>query len=83
MDPMVIVVRAFAGARDIVGARSIEIEVPATVTVGQVWEALCARYPGLTGLRLRGLALNHAYVSFEQPVHEGDEVAIIPPVSGG
>jgi sulfur-carrier protein len=52
--------------------------------VQDVYRVLCAKYPSLTGLNgsLR-YAVNGEYAEPRHPVGEGDEVALIPPVSGG
>lgn len=45
---------------------------------------LVERYPRLAGLiGYARLAVNHEYQSWEAPLHEGDELGLIPPVSGG
>jgi len=45
---------------------------------------LTARYPRLDGLiDYARLAINHEYQPWEAPLHDGDELALIPPVSGG
>jgi molybdopterin converting factor small subunit len=50
--------------------------------VSDLIEALSATIPALT--TTRGLiAVNHTYVNGETVLHDGDEVALIPPVSGG
>lgn len=79
---MRIAVRAFAGAREIVGARTA-VEVSDGATVADVWASLCAEHPALGEFPVQALALNREYVPTSSPVSDGDEVAIIPPVSGG
>src|SRR5215217_7761410 len=58
---------------------SRDLEVPSGCSIEDVWEAL-----GL-GDEPAGLiyAVNRAYAERGQPLEEGDEVALIPPVSGG
>jgi molybdopterin synthase catalytic subunit len=72
-------VRLFAGLRERAGTGEVEIEVPEGATVGDVWPRL-----GLgdepTGLLY---ARNRAYVDRAVALASGDEVAVIPPVSGG
>ena len=41
------------------------------------------RYPALRELSSLALAVNQAYARDKDPVHESDEIALIPPVSGG
>ena len=72
-------VRLFAGLRERAGAGAVEIEVADGATVGDVWPQL-----GL-GDEPAGLlyARNRAYVDRTDALSPGDEVAVIPPVSGG
>lgn len=76
---MKVVVRLFAGLRERAGLRSVEIELPEGAAVADVWPALAFgdEPPGLL------VAVNHAYAPRDTPLCEGDEVALIPPVSGG
>jgi molybdopterin synthase sulfur carrier subunit len=75
---------AFAGARDVVGAREIAWPLTASCTTSELLDALCDRFPGLAPYRssLR-VAVNGSYASPRDPVVAGDEVALIPPVAGG
>jgi molybdopterin synthase catalytic subunit len=72
-------VRLFAGLREQAGAGSLEIELPDGASVGDVWPllGLGAEPPGLLYAR------NRAYVERTEALAAGDEVAVIPPVSGG
>ncbi len=81
----VVKVLAFAGARELVGAAELELEVdPLHCTVADLMDEICARHPGLAGYRsIIRVAVNGVYVSDGQPVVAGDEVALIPPVAGG
>lgn len=81
---MKITVRFFALHRDIVGAAQITREVPPGTTLGQLWAQLCAEYPALA-LATRSLlfARNQDYADQATELHDGDEAAFIPPVSGG
>jgi molybdopterin converting factor subunit 1 len=81
---MHITVRYFAGQRDITGQQSERLEVADNSTLASVWQLLEARYPGLAPFRGRVLyAQNARFVPAETPLHDGDTVAFIPPVSGG
>jgi molybdopterin synthase catalytic subunit len=76
---MHITVRLFAVLRERAGADELELELPENA---RVRDAL-ARVGGLTeGLRVV-MAVNQDYAQPEQPLHPGDELALIPPVSGG
>lgn len=79
---MQITVRFFAAARELVGSGSLTQKLPDSATLGDLAEALYRAYPGLSLMRLR-LALNSAYAAPEAELHDGDEVALIPPVGGG
>ncbi|HXG76016.1 MAG TPA: molybdenum cofactor biosynthesis protein MoaE [Gaiellaceae bacterium] len=72
-------VRLFAALRERAGAGSVEVELPEGATVGDVWAALGLgeEPPGLL------FARNRAYADRSAALAPGDEVALIPPVSGG
>jgi MoaE-MoaD fusion protein len=74
-----IVVRLFAGLREQRGANRLEIELPDGASVGDVWPELgLGDEPG--GLLY---AVNREYAEPGAGLSDGDEVALIPPVSGG
>jgi molybdopterin converting factor subunit 1 len=72
-------VRLFAGLRELAGTRATEVELPEGATAGDVWQALelGSEPPGLL------IAVNKSYVGRDSVLVPGDEVALIPPVSGG
>jgi len=76
---MRVAVRLFAGLRELAGMRATEIELPDGSTAADVWPAL-----GL-GDEPSGLlvAVNKSYAARDVVLSDGDEVALIPPVSGG
>ena len=76
---MKVAVRLFAGLRELAGTRATEIELPEGSTAADVWPALelGTEPPGLL------LAVNKGYAPRDTVLHAGDEVALIPPVSGG
>jgi len=77
-------VRYFAGHRDITGKATEQVELEPGATVGTLWELLSARYPRLAAYGGRLLyAVNQDYGTLATELHEGDELAFIPPVSGG
>ena len=81
---MHITARFFALHRDIVGASKLDLEVEPGSTAGDLWTQLGERYPRLQpATRSLMFAVNQEYVDPAAELHEGDEVAFIPPVSGG
>lgn len=75
-------VLAFGIAKDILGGRQCEIELPDN-TVAALRTALLGRYPALAGLRSLMIAVNSEYAEDGVLLEERDEIALIPPVSGG
>jgi molybdopterin synthase catalytic subunit len=81
---MRVTVRLFAGAREIVGSATALIELPAGATAGEAIEALVREYPALRRLAaISRLAVDGEYAAAEQPLADGAELAVLPPVSGG
>ncbi|MGB9738275.1 MAG: molybdopterin converting factor subunit 1 [Chloroflexus aggregans] len=79
-----VIVRFFASHRDIVGRATAQYTVAKGTTVGQLWEQLVADYPRLAGYTGRLLfAVNQQFGQPATVLADGDEVAFIPPVSGG
>jgi len=75
-------VRLFASYREAAGAARLDVPLPAGSRVGDLQDALAQRIPALNAAR--GLiAVNQEYVKPDVELHEQDEVAFIPPVSGG
>ena len=74
----------FASMRDIVGDRELEWEVPQGATVGQLRQDLVSRFPAMAAMaRILSMAVNAEYADDSAILRTGDEVAVIPPVSGG
>jgi MoaE-MoaD fusion protein len=72
-------VRLFAGLRERAGARELELELPEGAVVGDALERMRALTDGIPVV----MAVNHEYADSGATLHAGDEVALIPPVSGG
>jgi molybdopterin converting factor subunit 1 len=73
----------FAQLREVTGAAEAELEADGVDAVA-LWELLVARWPGLMVHRAQTrLARNGVYAGVNEVFAEGDEVALIPPVSGG
>jgi molybdopterin converting factor subunit 1 len=74
----------FGAAADRVGARRAEIPVRDGTTLGDLWPVLTERLPGLAPMRSNlAFAVNGEYARMEDKVSPGDEIAVLPPVSGG
>jgi molybdopterin converting factor subunit 1 len=78
-------VKLFARLRELVGAGELALEVAGSrATVADVWAVLVARHPAAADYaRSMSTAVNLEYARMTTPVADGDEVAFLPPVSGG
>ncbi|GAA4314878.1 hypothetical protein GCM10023149_11230 [Mucilaginibacter gynuensis] len=74
---------AFGVAKDIFGQPSISMEITNDATVYNLKYLLENQYPRLKQLSSYMIAVNNEYVLPGDTIHERDEIAIIPPVSGG
>ena len=75
-------IKAFGITREILGGREVEIEMEGH-TVGDLENELKKRHPRLAQMPSMGIAVNQAYAGAQIPLEEDDEIALIPPVSGG
>jgi molybdopterin converting factor subunit 1 len=81
---MRVTVRLFARLRDLAGAGELVRDVAAPATVKTVWQTLVAEMPALREYEsTMSVAVNADYAKMSAAVAEGDEVAFLPPVSGG
>jgi molybdopterin converting factor subunit 1 len=79
-----VTVRLFARLRDLVGSGELVREAPAGATVRTIWDALVRDYPMIAPYaQTMSCAVNADYARLTTAVDEGDEVAFLPPVSGG
>ncbi len=77
-------VKLFAMLRERAGAGDVFQELPEGSTVKDLWDQLRRDHAGLSGVELKLLyAVNSEYVAPDHRLADGDEVAFIPPVSGG
>ena len=77
-------VRLFAIQRELAGTREVPLELPDDATVDDAWSAVVERYPALApGRPSVRFARNGDYAEASTRLADGDEVAFIPPVSGG
>jgi molybdopterin converting factor subunit 1 len=81
---MNVTVKLFAAARELAGQSEAQLELPPGADVAELRQALNDQLPSLAPLTSRSLiALNAEYAPDNAPITEGDELALIPPVSGG
>jgi molybdopterin converting factor subunit 1 len=77
-------VRLFARLRDIAGAAELTRQVAPGATIGTVWSDLAREFPEMAPYqRSISAALNLDYTRMDRVVTDGDEIAFLPPVSGG
>lgn len=79
---MKIHVRCFASVRELFGTDALELELPEGTTLQALREQLAAEHPELLRLPL-AYAVNQDYAEAGRALQDGDEVAFIPPISGG
>jgi molybdopterin synthase sulfur carrier subunit len=75
-------VKAFGITKDIVGGRETTLEITGQ-TVAELREELEQRFPQLLTLKSMFIAVNQNYADDNLSIQETDEIALIPPVSGG
>jgi molybdopterin converting factor subunit 1 len=81
---MKVAVKLFAAAREAAGASEVMVELADGSTVGELRAAIGEQWPALEALMTSSLiAVNAEYAPASVRVEAGDEVALIPPVSGG
>lgn len=81
---MLVTVRLFARLRELTGSAEIKVELPEGSTAGDVWMLLTARHPGMDAYSSSiSCAVNEDYARLSALLRDGDEVAFLPPVSGG
>ncbi len=74
----------FHTLKDSVGTDRIELPVGRPLDESEFWKLLLSRVPQLAGYRsCARIACNQSYLAPGERIHPGDEVALIPPVSGG
>ena len=74
----------FAVLRDIVGADEQNLTLTKGATADEVWQSLRERHSSLSGYQHAPMtAVNMQYVQPSAVLNDGDELAFIPPVSGG
>jgi molybdopterin converting factor subunit 1 len=81
---MLVTVRLFARLREIAGAPDVRLELAEGATVRDAWNSLVRRHAEMTAFTSSvSTAVNEEYSRMTAALRDGDEVAFLPPVSGG
>ena len=81
---MHVTIRLFARLRELAGAGELTRQIPEGSSASDVWHALTAEFPAMTDYgRSISCAVNEEYSRLTATLRDGDEVAFLPPVSGG
>ncbi|MEA5465253.1 MoaD/ThiS family protein [Leptothoe sp. PORK10 BA2] len=79
-----ITLKLFAAYQDALGRPDLEMTLPEEITVRELCDRICTQYPDLKQWQeLTRFGINLQFVEADTPIHDGDEVVFIPPVSGG
>jgi molybdopterin converting factor subunit 1 len=77
-------VRLFARYRELAGTGTLELDVPANSTALDVFDHVADRFPDMRAMRASTLmAVDADFVRPETELRDGEELALMPPVSGG
>ncbi len=79
---MKITISFFAQSREIVGKSQMEFELPEGEKISQLLNRLQQQFSGLRDIQIM-MAVNTEYVEDSYRLHDGDQVALIPPINGG
>ena len=81
---MLVRIRLFARLREIAGASELERTLPDGATARTAWDLLVGEFPPLGDYAAAiSCAVNEEYTRLTATLEDGDEVAFLPPVSGG
>jgi molybdopterin converting factor subunit 1 len=81
---MLVKILLFARLRDITGKADLARQLPDAATAQTAWDVLAQEFPALSAYSGSiSCAVNEEYARFTTALHDGDEVAFLPPVSGG
>lgn len=83
-DSITINILLFGACRETAGTGELRCELASPATAANAWNQLKLRFPALAGFERNALvAVNEEHARMEQPLADGDTLAIFPPVSGG
>jgi molybdopterin converting factor subunit 1 len=83
-NPIRLNVLFFGRLKDAIGHAQESIEIPSDSRIEDLFAHCAARYPALAEHRTAiAVSRNREFVAWTTPLHPGDEVAFLPPVSGG
>ena len=81
---MRVTIRLFARLREIAGEAELRRELPDAATAETAWNLVAQEFPGFAAYqRTVSCAVNEDYAKLTTALRDGDEVAFLPPVSGG
>ncbi len=81
---MKLTIELFAQARQAAGISRIDVDLEEGARIADLREAIVRAFPQLREtITSSRLAVNRAYADEDTSIHAGDEIAVIPPVSGG
>jgi molybdopterin converting factor subunit 1 len=81
---MKVTTKFFAAIKDIVGTSEVDLDLPSGATAGDLFQSYCRQYPPLQRFANNTMiSVNLEFVPPETRLSDGDEIAFIPPVSGG
>jgi molybdopterin converting factor subunit 1 len=79
-----VTIRLFARLRELAGGSELTRELPDGAIASDAWTALAAEFPALADYTtVVSCAVNEEYARLTATLKDGDEVAFLPPVSGG
>ncbi len=84
MEMVTVTVKLFAAYQEVCGVPELKLSLPKGSPVVAVRDRLISEHPSLSQWRdLTRFGINLEFVEADTPLQEGDEVVLIPPVSGG